>query len=169
MPEKLTKEIVNERIKDHNIVLIDDYINSKTKSTFKCQHNHEWKARPNGILRGTGCPTCSVTGYKTNIEGWFYILKFKKYIKYGITNLPKRRYTEHKRNGKFEILLEENFQDGNIPLEIEKNIKKYFNQKYSNKGFVSFDLCPDGYTETISKKHIQTLLKLYNEYKNKIV
>jgi hypothetical protein len=59
MNKKLTKEVVNERIKDRGIELIDKYINSRTPVLFRCSNNHTWKTRSNNVLRGDGCPICS--------------------------------------------------------------------------------------------------------------
>lgn len=43
-----------------NIQVIGKYINSNTKISFKCKIcHHEWIARPNSILDGTGCPSCA--------------------------------------------------------------------------------------------------------------
>lgn len=56
---KLTKEIVNERLKDRGIELIGEYVNTNTKSTFKCPKSHEWSAIPRGVMSGRGCPYCS--------------------------------------------------------------------------------------------------------------
>jgi len=35
------------------------YINSKTKLRWRCSKGHEWKATPDSIKRGTGCPECA--------------------------------------------------------------------------------------------------------------
>ena len=57
---KLTKEIVNERLEGRGLSLVGDYINTKTKTTFECDEGHQWEAEPNNILNhGSGCPHCS--------------------------------------------------------------------------------------------------------------
>ena len=46
--------------KNSNIIVIDQYIDAKTSITHKCLiHGIEWKARPDNILHGKGCPFCS--------------------------------------------------------------------------------------------------------------
>lgn len=49
--------------KRNDIVLLGDYINSATKTLFKCTKKtcgHEWHARPNNILtKHQGCPVCA--------------------------------------------------------------------------------------------------------------
>lgn len=56
----LTKEDVIKRLKvDNTIELIGDYINTSTKTLFKCkQCNYVWEAKPNNIFNGKGCPRC---------------------------------------------------------------------------------------------------------------
>jgi hypothetical protein len=57
---KLTNEIVNSRLIDTNITMIDIYVNSLTKALFRCSEGHEWMARPSHVSRLlSGCPHCS--------------------------------------------------------------------------------------------------------------
>ena len=58
MPNKLTKEIVNERIAHRGIAMTGDYINNKTKTEFTCSEVHHWDARPDSVMSGKGCPHC---------------------------------------------------------------------------------------------------------------
>lgn len=47
------------KIKNPNIVAIDDYINAKTPIKHKCLiHDVEWNISPTGALHGNGCPKC---------------------------------------------------------------------------------------------------------------
>lgn len=57
---KSNEQYINE-LKENNpkIIALDKYVNTKTKIMFKCtEHNIEWKAYPNNILRGCGCAEC---------------------------------------------------------------------------------------------------------------
>jgi hypothetical protein len=56
---KLTKEIINKRLLDREVLLIGDYHSYHVKSEFQCQNGHRWMATPANILNGTGCPHCS--------------------------------------------------------------------------------------------------------------
>jgi hypothetical protein len=56
--QKLTKQIVNDRITDRGLTLIGDYVNKDTKTTFRCSHGHEWDASPGSVMGGRGCPHC---------------------------------------------------------------------------------------------------------------
>ena len=59
MPRKrLTKEIVNERLVDRGIVMLDEYVRQTVKARFECSCGNVWEARPNNILSGKGCPEC---------------------------------------------------------------------------------------------------------------
>ena len=59
MPVRLTKEAVNERIADRGIEMLGAYVNNSTKTTFACDHGHQWDAAPNHVMNGTGCPSCA--------------------------------------------------------------------------------------------------------------
>ena len=58
---KTTKEFIKEikKIND-NIEILGEYVNNRTKIKCKCKiDNHIWKATPNNLLSGYGCPKCS--------------------------------------------------------------------------------------------------------------
>lgn len=67
MSVTLSKEQINERLKkdDRNIQMIGEYINSHTKSLFRCDIGHQWMARYGNICSGDGCPTCANRPYLT--------------------------------------------------------------------------------------------------------
>jgi len=158
---KLSKEIVNERIKHREIELIDDYVDNKTKSKFRCNENHEWLSSPANILKGAGCPKCANTGFNPSKPAHVYILKFENFIKYGISNnITSRIKTHRTKNGNFEIITTKLFENGNSALEWENDVKKKFGGKYATK-----EQCPDGYTETLPLNVltllIETLQKLH--------
>jgi hypothetical protein len=54
----LTKEIVNTRLADRGIVILDEYVTQKTKARFQCSKGHTWEGAPGNILYGKGCPKC---------------------------------------------------------------------------------------------------------------
>lgn len=57
----LTKQIVNERLRDRGIEMLGEYVHQKQKTLFKCHENHTWKAAPGSVLYANGCPTCGKT------------------------------------------------------------------------------------------------------------
>ena len=60
----LSKSIINERIAHRGIMVVGEYKNTDTKTTFWCGSGHEWSARPAHVMNGTGCPICAVRGPK---------------------------------------------------------------------------------------------------------
>ena len=55
-----TTEEYKEELKGRNIVCLEKYINNKTKILHKCLIcGNTWKAIPNNILSGYGCPHCN--------------------------------------------------------------------------------------------------------------
>lgn len=57
--ERLTKEIVNDRLTARGIIMLDKYVSQTVKSRFRCKRGHIWSARPNNVLSGKGCPECA--------------------------------------------------------------------------------------------------------------
>ncbi len=54
-----------------DVVLVGDYIDSKTKTLFQCTKDsckHMWYAAPAQVMSGTGCPECRGTKLKTYEE-----------------------------------------------------------------------------------------------------
>ena len=58
--QKLSRELVNDRLVNRDVEMIGDYISKDVKSLFKCIDGHTWLASPNNIMRakGRGCPHC---------------------------------------------------------------------------------------------------------------
>jgi hypothetical protein len=62
MPAIITKDIVNQRLRDKgkNIILIGSYTKQKNKSLFRCEEcYYEWEATPDNVIRRSGCPICA--------------------------------------------------------------------------------------------------------------
>jgi hypothetical protein len=61
MKPRLTREAIQLRLKDHprKIVLIGEYLGSKTKTMFECSVGHKFMATPDKILNlNRGCSIC---------------------------------------------------------------------------------------------------------------
>jgi hypothetical protein len=149
----LSKEIVNERIYNTGIRMLGDYITNKTLSLFECSNGHKWMTTPSRIMGGFGCPGCANHGYNPEKPGWLYILIFDGHIKYGITNNLDRRLKRHLSNGKYTIATTKLYEDGSIAQNWERSIKIIFGGR-----FVSKEIMPDGYTETLSLDKLPALL-----------
>jgi hypothetical protein len=60
MTAKLTNDIVDQRLSGRSIKRSSDIINGGVKSNFECLIcNYIWKAIPDNIIRGKGCPQCA--------------------------------------------------------------------------------------------------------------
>jgi len=90
----LTTEIVNDRIADRGLVLLDEYINNAVKRRFQCSEGHVWETAPANVLSGRGCPTCAER-YSDNDVFYLWIagpqqlvrLRHGEFLlKYGVTS-----------------------------------------------------------------------------------
>lgn len=160
--------------KNHKYTPDNIGINSNHNVWWICPEGHEWFTSPNDRSQyETGCPNCSISGYKTELEGYLYLHKVrvgeKIGFKYGITNYPKQRiYHLKSRNiissDKEKLVEISNLfiykGPGHLILEFEGIIRDLF-----GKNFFSKDELPDGYTETLKFKSntplkINSLLKM---------
>jgi hypothetical protein len=138
---------------------LEDYPkNNMIKTRVKCHLcEFEWLSRPAHLLSGNGCPNCSKTGYKSGKPGMLYLIQFPEFIKYGITNNPKRRFNSHKKQGMIKVIETYEFNDGEIPIKLENLIKTTLGGKYVSKKMIN-----DGWTETLSNESlakVQLLIK----------
>jgi hypothetical protein len=152
---KMTNKIFNDRVKDldNGIRMTGEYLGSFIKSKFECSFGHSWEALPSNILQGIGCPSCHPGGFNPRKPGWEYVLDFGHFIKFGITNNLRGRLNQHKRNGAYTVAHTRRHEDGLMALEWEKNIKKIYGGR-----FVTKDECPDGWTETLPKSLLESIL-----------
>lgn len=149
----LTTEIVNERLKDRDIQLVDEYVSSHTRVNFKCKEGHEWVTVPANVLQGQGCPTCAPHGFNPKNSAYVYVLQFDTFIKYGITNDLKTRLRRHNlKIGKHTVIATKFFENGQDALTWENTIKKSLGGRYVTK-----ERCPEGYTETLSLDLLNTI------------
>lgn len=153
--QRTSKDEINSRLKGRTVQLVGNYTNMYSKTQFHCICENTWYASPASILRGQGCPKCAKHGFNPNKSAWVYVLDFGSFIKYGITNNLSRRLNEHlRKNGDHQVIFTRTYQNGHDARLWEKNITNVFGGKY-----VSEDVCPDGWTETISPQHLKLLLE----------
>jgi hypothetical protein len=90
----LTTEVVNDRIADRGLVMLDEYISNTVHRRFQCSEGHTWEAKPANVLSGRGCPVCAD---RTSDNDTFYLwiagpqelvqLKDGEFLlKYGVTS-----------------------------------------------------------------------------------
>lgn len=147
------KEQVNEKLKPRGIQMIGDYLTAKIKTEFSCNHNHTWQSIPDNVIRGSGCPECATSGFDPTKSSDLYILRFENFLKIGITNNLNRRLEEHKKNGKYSLIVAKSFDIGYDARTLEDGIKNRFGGR-----FVTKEECPDGYTETFCVSILDDLI-----------
>jgi hypothetical protein len=120
-----------------------------SKRTWKCILGHTWSASPKSRTgMQSGCPTCSVTGFDPNKEGYLYFLYHPNWIMHqiGITNVPEDRVGRHKKLG-WEPIEIRGPLDGFVARQWEQDILSMLRAKGivlgSKNGVGKFD----GYTE----------------------
>jgi hypothetical protein len=121
---------------------------SKSKRKWKCADGHTWITTP-GIRTSasTGCPTCATTGYDPNSNGWIYLLRREsdELLQIGITNVPEKRLSIHRRNG-WEVIDLVGPIDGQTAKEFEEATLLHLDVIGVHRGR-SLSEAFDGYTE----------------------
>ena len=138
------------------------------KLDWKCSAcNLEWKAQGSDRAGGTGCPSCSITGYDTSRIGYLYIHHYsdggKDWLKCGITNDPFVRVSRLKAGAtKFNIEIAEldvyKFDDGAIPQNCEKELLAMTEIRYD----AGYDI--DGKTEFFKYEALETIRKFIEKW-----
>ena len=113
-----------------DVVPLERYINAREPILHTCFEGHEWKVRPDSLLRGrSGCPKCAKYGFDVTSPAIFYYVRLQKdnqfYYKVGVTNnstAMERLFREIDKSPK--VLLEKHFNTGAEALEFEKAITK---------------------------------------------
>lgn len=86
---QLTNDIFLSRLseKTKTIIPLEPYIPKNGKMLFECTIcKNQWKATPNNILRGRGCPTCAIKSGKFRGNG------VSKYIGINFIEISKSRF-----------------------------------------------------------------------------
>ena len=120
--------------------------------------------------RGSGCPSCAVSGFDPNSEGWLYFLTHPKWqmLQIGITNFPEDRLKSHKKLGWVLIELR-GPMDGLIARDWETSILQMLKGVGADLSNESIAGKFDGYTEAWSRstfevKSIKELMRRTEEY-----
>ena len=135
---------------------------SKNKK-WKCAEGHIWTALiSNRGLRGDGCPSCAVSGFDPNKDGWLYLLRHPswKLLQIGITNVPQDRVGRHMQSG-WEVIEIRGPMDGLLAREWEQSILKMLKKQGAELGDSNIAGKFSGYTEAwIEKTFPVTSIKL---------
>ena len=56
---RLSVDTVRQRLAEKGITLVGDYVDTQTKTRFRCEEGHVWETTPNAVMCRTGCPDCA--------------------------------------------------------------------------------------------------------------
>lgn len=116
-----TEELIEKQIPYKPLEV---YINWETPILHECLNGHRWKAIPNNILKGQGCPSCAQYGFKPDKPAILYYIKIGTYYKIGITNRSVQERFKNDRDKSIEIIRLINFDKGSEAKALEKKILK---------------------------------------------
>ena len=115
-----------------------NYKNAHTETSIICPIHGEFRQSPHNHWKSsTGCPNCSLNGFKTNKPAILYYLKIttddgKVLYKIGITNRSVKERFNLTDLSKIEIIKQKEFSIGQEAYNKEQEIlKKYSKYKYN--------------------------------------
>jgi hypothetical protein len=121
-PEFVAKKF-HEFMECHpSIVLHGKYMGWDKHVVLECKKcHHRWKANPNNLMRGKGCPNCAPYGFQPDKAGICYYVRIGNLYKIGVTNrtVAERFAWERKEVIPIHIW---HFQNGNDALVFETEI-----------------------------------------------
>ena len=105
----------------------------------------------NNLQQGHGCPDCVEYSYSRARPGWFYVVASAEWLKAGVTNIPKRRFAEHRMQGLDEVLHLAGFPDGAAALELEALWLEHRQSNVPRPQWATIHDIPNGYTEAVRR------------------
>jgi len=146
---------------------------SSEKRLWRCKEGHIWEATPASRTNSShqsGCPSCSIAGFRPDDEGYLYFLVHPRWNMYqiGISNVPKRRIKDHNKLG-WEQLEIRGPMDGHLTQQWETAILRMLKTKGADLSNKEIAGKFDGYSEAWSKstfpvKSIKELMRLTEEF-----
>jgi hypothetical protein len=143
------------------------------KRLWKCEEGHIWDATPASRTNShhqSGCPSCSVAGFRPDDEGFLYFLSHQSWDMYqiGISNVPNRRISDHKKLD-WEVIEIRGPMDGHLTQQWETAILRMLKAKGADLSNKEIAGKFDGYSEAWSKstfpvKSIKELMRLTEEF-----
>jgi hypothetical protein len=138
---------------------------------WQCGDGHKWKTSvAHRTIEGNGCPSCSITGFDPNSQGWIYFLYHPQWqmLQIGISNFPDDRLKKHKKLG-WKLLELRGPMDGHLTQQWETAILRMLKAKGADLSNAKIAGRFDGYSEAWSKstfeiKSIKELMRLTEEF-----
>ena len=167
---KQSEDEIKQRLIDDNrpITLLDYGGSTSKESTWKCHDcGRIWVTKANSVLnRGTGCASCSATGFNPGKPGYFYLKRFSDFIKIGITQHLDKRHDQLDNQIVNETLytiedaMSWQFEDGSHAAIVESMVLKAFkDRQHTDLLETSFD----GRTELLNISVYDEIVELLNE------
>jgi len=145
---------------------------AQLKKKWRCPVGHEWVAYVHSRSQGVGCPSCSISGFDPNKDGWLYFLSHQDWemFQIGITNVPDDRLGSHRKLG-WEVLELRGPMDGHLTQDWETAILRMLKANGADLSNAKIAGKFDGYSEAWSKstfeaKSIKELMRLTEEYED---
>ena len=142
---------------------------SSAKRNWVCPLGHIWEATIANRSGGSGCPSCSISGYDPNADGYLYFLRHDAWglLQIGITNVPKNRVREHERKG-WEPIEIRGPGNGEATYKMEQAIRQALMRRGVELGPIHVAGKFSGYTESWVREQfpansLQELLALVYE------
>jgi hypothetical protein len=107
-----------------------EYVKRRDKVRIVCPIHGEFWQRPGAHLYGTGCPSCSKSGFDSKKPGTLYYLKVKDndIWKIGITNLTVEARFPKKDLAKLDVIWTKTYENGQDCYDEEQRILQNFKQ-----------------------------------------
>lgn len=118
------------------------YVNTAVNVCITCPIHGDFEQSPSHHLNGSGCPSCSKSGFDPSKPAYLYYLKITTQengivYKIGITNLSVNERFNLIDLNKIEILSQNYYQDGKIAYKHEQKILKAYKQyRYIGKNIL---------------------------------
>lgn len=162
---RLTVEDHINAIYGRGFSYVSGYSKMHAPCLHRCDKGHDWSATPASIQRGTGCPSCSETGFNPEKDATLYVLKSEHgHIKVGIAGpKKKRRFQNLKYATPFNFIIVREFEmNGRDAYACEQELHRRLKDYAS--GFVGFDACSEWFVENeVTMGCIDTFI---NEFKS---
>lgn len=118
--------------KDIITLPLEPYIKNNIAISHEGECGHVWKAAPNEILRGSGCPECSNTSFNRQEKALLYCIYFQDLYKIGVTNKDcvKLRFPGEWNRLRMQLQWQISFDKGYDAISYETKLKQ------ANKEFI---------------------------------